>query len=588
MKKLKITLLLKLISHGLFAQNADSPKYCKLSSEKIVNKNYKTTTISDKYIWMGENYSGNTYNNGDSIPRANNLDELLGYLNKHIGCYYYRDFDPETEPYFGKIYTVDVIADARGITPPGWRLPSIYDFEELYNRLKSLDLGYVQEYVVNSNSFWEKPGGDILGLNHLPLNNLDFQKNDGNGDDDYLLSSINSAGKINLKNKPSNSYHCDYLTSSLVKDNGVVIEPDISEIDELKKNYQLHKSKHEKEISELKTMIELLKKDNSPKNEINHYEKTLKALEEDDNSEELKALEKKIGELNFPPYLWKPNQNIECLAGDFAGEYKMMSQNSNKYGATRKSIVGAIRFVKHKSNFTQDHITSLNISKENCKSNEVKIGNQVWVTENLKCNKFRNGDPINYAQNPLEWYSYCLKGMPCYAYFNFDSANYYMLGYYYNIIALKDNRNIAPEGFKLPSKFDFEILNTSIGNDSLNNLLFKDFLWFFSSRCNNTKMKIKSSGFNLLPTGKIFSIETTSDWLHDDYIMDIGERYVRFYCKNDMILGYDLVDSDYRCGLEFYQEKLTFKSEDSDAHPAEKKRIRDQKLIGFPTRVIKE
>ena len=33
----------------------------------------------------------------------------------------------------------------------------------------------------------------------------------------------------------------------------------------------------------------------------------------------------------------------------------------------------------------------------------VRIGNQIWMAENLQSTKYRNGDPINYIDDPDEW-----------------------------------------------------------------------------------------------------------------------------------------------------------------------------------------
>ena len=44
-----------------------------------------------------------------------------------------------------------------------------------------------------------------------------------------------------------------------------------------------------------------------------------------------------------------------------------------------------------------------NNSKQFSNFKEVKIGQQVWMAENLNTDKFRNGDPIPEAKSEAEW-----------------------------------------------------------------------------------------------------------------------------------------------------------------------------------------
>jgi hypothetical protein len=48
--------------------------------------------------------------------------------------------------------------------------------------------------------------------------------------------------------------------------------------------------------------------------------------------------------------------------------------------------------------------------------NTVKIGEQIWMTENLDVTQFRNGDPIPQAQTDDEWQEAGFNGKPAWCY----------------------------------------------------------------------------------------------------------------------------------------------------------------------------
>ncbi len=95
--------------------------------------------------------------------------------------------------------------------------------------------------------------------------------------------------------------------------------------------------------------------------------------------------------------------------------------------------------------------------------NEVTIGNQVWKTKNLNVDKFRNGDIIPEAKNFEEWELACKNSKPVWCYYNFDSLNGEKYGKLYNIFAVRDPRNLAPEGFRLPNENDWMTLVNYLG-----------------------------------------------------------------------------------------------------------------------------
>jgi len=90
----------------------------------------------------------------------------------------------------------------------------------------------------------------------------------------------------------------------------------------------------------------------------------------------------------------------------------------------------------------------------------VKIGNQVWMAENLRETQYRNGNPIPNVTSNSEW-AYLSTGAYC-AYDNSES-NAETYGYLYNWYAVNDSRNIASEGWHTPTDVEWKELEMYLG-----------------------------------------------------------------------------------------------------------------------------
>ncbi len=77
----------------------------------------------------------------------------------------------------------------------------------------------------------------------------------------------------------------------------------------------------------------------------------------------------------------------------------------------------------------------------------VKIGNQVWMAENLKVIHYRNGDEIPHHADDGDWNS--STGAWC-SYDN-EKGNVEIYGRLYNWFAQNDSRGLAPEGWHVPT-----------------------------------------------------------------------------------------------------------------------------------------
>jgi uncharacterized protein (TIGR02145 family) len=91
----------------------------------------------------------------------------------------------------------------------------------------------------------------------------------------------------------------------------------------------------------------------------------------------------------------------------------------------------------------------------------IKIGNQIWMAENLKVKHYRNGDEIHNDTIVMvpETGGWC-------DYKN-DTANDRLYGKLYNWYAATDARGIAPKGWHVPSDSEVTVLVNFLGGEKI-------------------------------------------------------------------------------------------------------------------------
>ena len=94
-----------------------------------------------------------------------------------------------------------------------------------------------------------------------------------------------------------------------------------------------------------------------------------------------------------------------------------------------------------------------------CSLADVTIGEQVWTACNLDVSTYSDGTPIPQVQDPTQWAN-LTTGAWCY-YFNTDTNCY---GKLYNWYAVTDPRGLAPAGYHIPTKTEWETLETYLGS----------------------------------------------------------------------------------------------------------------------------
>jgi len=90
----------------------------------------------------------------------------------------------------------------------------------------------------------------------------------------------------------------------------------------------------------------------------------------------------------------------------------------------------------------------------------VKIGEQIWMAENLKVTHYRNGDPIPNLTDENDW-----ENTEQGAYCNYDNNedNVETYGRLYNWYAVDDKRGLAPRGWHIPTDDEIKELEMHLG-----------------------------------------------------------------------------------------------------------------------------
>lgn len=181
------------------------------------------------------------------------------------------------------------------------------------------------------------------------------------------------------------------------------------------------------------------------------------------------------------------------------------------------------------------HETDTMIDQDGNVYKTVKIGIDWWMAENLRVTHYRNGNEILKTTSVSEWFDLLIsypKVGACCAYNN-NEANAEIYGYLYNLRAVTDSRNIAPEGWHYPSDIEWKRLEMHIGM-SRSEVILEG--WRGTDQ--GDKLKATSgwvedgngtneSGFNALPGGMCF---------FDGLFYNMGEE-ANFWVSQDIHSG---------------------------------------------------
>jgi uncharacterized protein (TIGR02145 family) len=141
---------------------------------------------------------------------------------------------------------------------------------------------------------------------------------------------------------------------------------------------------------------------------------------------------------------------------------------------------------------------------------EIIVGPQVWLQQNLSVTTFRNGDIIPEARTKEDWKNANENKTPCWSHYDNDVKNGKVFGVLYNWYAVSDSRGLAPDGWHVASELEWNELIKFLGSDDAAKKI----------KCNTgwSKEDIGSNDweFSILPGGARF----------DDFIFKDDKCYI--------------------------------------------------------------
>lgn len=171
----------------------------------------------------------------------------------------------------------------------------------------------------------------------------------------------------------------------------------------------------------------------------------------------------------------------------------------------------------------------------------IQIGSLVWMAENLRTNKFCNGDPISYEESNSDWISASSQEIPAVVSINNEASKDFPYGKLYNWYAANDNRNICPCGWRVPSDEEWKRMIDNLSSNAGGKLKTATENYWDSPNSGATN----ESGFSGLPSGSRFDTDGTFNlfgtvggwWTSDDPGGDVGLIYALLNDNGDTNRG---------------------------------------------------
>lgn len=115
--------------------------------------------------------------------------------------------------------------------------------------------------------------------------------------------------------------------------------------------------------------------------------------------------------------------------------------------------------------------------------NIIQIGNQIWMKENLKVSKYRNGDAIPTNLNNSDWAS---NNTGAFDIYDNNPNNNIGYGKLYNFFAVSNPKGLCPLGWKVPTLEDADNLFNYLGGTTYAGEKLKQaYGWLGTNRGNN-------------------------------------------------------------------------------------------------------
>ena len=391
---------------------------------------YRTVKIG-RQLWTAENLKTTHYWNGDAIA---DVAEITAWKSTEAGAWCDFNNDAGNAPVYGHLYNWYAVSDNRGVASPGWHLPSDDEWWvlEMHLGMSQADADRIAERGTDEGGKLKEAGtAHWLSPNEGATDETGFTALPGG----YLMSNFWLLGKIAA------------FWSSTVEPSGSVLYRSVNS----------GGSKVMRSYTEKNSGLSVRLVRNSRLGDL-------------------------IGiQVSRSIYSLKPGETAQLSCTALLPDQSTVDVTAQTEWAVSPSGAGG---VDENGLFTAASMTgpatiqavfsgyadsvSMNVLETGTMADidgnvyrTVRIGDQWWTAENLKVTHFRNGEAITYVStDKVQWTSY---NKPAYCYYENDSDYVAVYGLLYNFYAVSNYRNIAPQGWHVPSDSEWKTLEKHLG-----------------------------------------------------------------------------------------------------------------------------
>ncbi|OQA92902.1 MAG: hypothetical protein BWY27_00114 [Bacteroidetes bacterium ADurb.Bin234] len=408
--------------------------------------NYTVVKIGNQ-VWMAENLKTTKYLNGDNIATTIPSNLNIGSETDPKYQWAYNGAENNVAK-FGRLYTWHVIADSRGVAPVGWHLSTNDEWNTLKNYLASI--GSDNAKSLSADSDWKYHasigtiGHELSGNNFSGFTALPAGFRDVSGAYEEMTESELWWTTFNVNNTNARSQYLNFASGNSLG---------LAALD-LPKAYGFS-------VRCVKNLLPTVST------------ATITSIEATSALGGGEVLTDGGSTVIQRGVCWNTNHNPTIAdsktidgtgIGAFTSNIVGLSPGQTYYVRAYATNAEGTAYGEEKSFSTTADDGKVRDIDGNIYTT-VTIGSQVWMVENLRTTKYRNGDPIPQVSDNSAW-SVLSTGAWC-DYEN-NASNGTIYGHLYNHYAVRDTRNIAPVGWHVATKLEWETLQAYLINNGYN------------------------------------------------------------------------------------------------------------------------
>lgn len=441
--------------NSIYGETEDYTVFVDSRPVDICGNAYDTIVIGNQ-VWFKQNLTVAKYRNGDSIPTGlSNLE----WTTASTGAY-----DSYFGNVYGKLYNFHAVEDPRGLCPASWHVPSVAEWQTLLSNLS----GQSGPALKAVSPTWQ-PYPDWLPTNSSGFSALPAGMRMYNG---WIF------------NESRNAYFWTSDATSSIS----AIYYDVPYDGEYVTNLDYFK-RNGNSVRCVRNNVPSLT--TAPVTGIGNTFAATGGTISDARGDSVTA-RGVVWSTSPNPTIVLPTKTSDGVgAGGFLSNITGLVQGATYYVRAYATNAVGTAYGNEISFTTLNSPTDIDGNTYDT----VVIGTQVWMSNNLRVSKYRNGDSIPTNLSDTAWAS---TTSGAFAIYNNTAANDTIYGKLYNWYAVADPRGLCPAGWHVPSFADWAILENSLGGSSVAGGKMKAVspLW----TAPNTGAT-NSSGFSGLPGG---------------------------------------------------------------------------------------